>query len=503
MGIHKESLPIESSNNLSIEVFLNILQNPILKKFIYFADRQCSKCSRTYLQAAMESLSGVISGPRTLTCSLFTDILNIILRLGSTTFGIDKETVRSSLKTPYVRKGLVNVLEGIGRYGVTRPQRLAAPFLVVWNFTNACNLKCKHCYQRADKHSSDELSTTEAKSIIDQLDDLNVSSIAFSGGEPLMREDFFEVAEYAAKRGLYVSVATNGTMLTENNVERLKESKISYVEISLDSSKPSLHDSFRGVRGSFNRTVEGIKNTVKAGLFTGVATVLTRENLYEIHEIIELTKNIGVGRIIVFNFIPTGRGKEIVDIDLYPEQRENLLKYLYKELSSGSIEALSTAPQYARVCIQQSLANGQSMTAPTHFAAMDLPRKTKQLAEFLGGCGVGRLYCAIQPNGLVTPCVFMPIVIGDLRKQSLREIWSTSTVLRDLSDREMLKGRCGRCLYKYICGGCRARAYAYHGDYLAPDPGCIREQEEPSMSFSLQNMSKDLISYGKVGEVHL
>ncbi|MBS7631303.1 radical SAM protein [Candidatus Bathyarchaeota archaeon] len=410
----------------------------------------------------------------------------MILRLGSATFGVDLETTRGSLKMPYIRNGLVNVLEGISRYGVTRPQRLAAPFLVVWNFTNACNLSCKHCYQRADKPSADELSTAEAKSIIDQLDELNVSSIAFSGGEPLMRRDFFEVAGYAAGKGLYVSVATNGTMLTEKNVERLRQSGVSYVEVSIDGASSDTHDSFRGTRGAFNRTIDGIRKAVNAGLFTGIATVSTRKNLYEIPEIVKLANGLGVGRLIVFNFIPTGRGEEIVDIDLSPEQRENLLKYLYKELSSGSMEALSTAPQYARVCLQQSLAEGRDITAPTHFAAMNLPSRTRQLAEFLGGCGAGRLYCAIQPNGLVTPCVFMPIVIGDLRRQSLREIWSTSKVLRDLSDREALKGRCGRCLYKYICGGCRARAYAYYGDYLAPDLGCIREREDPSSSFSRQ-----------------
>ncbi|MGQ9680080.1 MAG: radical SAM protein [Candidatus Bathyarchaeia archaeon] len=393
------------------------------------------------------------------------------------------ETTRSSLKMPYIRKGLINVLEAISRHGVTRPQRLAAPFLVVWNFTNACNLSCKHCYQRADKPTADELSTAEAKAIIDQLDDLNVSSIAFSGGEPMIREDFFEVARYASGKGLYVSVATNGTMLTEKNVERLKKSGVSYVEVSLDGARPDTHDSFRGIEGAFNRTVEGIRNAVKAGLFTGIATTSTRENLYEIPEIFELTKRLGIGRLIVFNFIPTGRGEEIVDIDLSPEQRESLLKYLYKELSSGSIEALSTAPQYARVCLQQSIAEGRCMTAPTHFAAMNLPSRTRRLAEFLGGCGAGRLYCAIQPNGLVTPCVFMPIVVGDLRKQSLRKIWSTSKVLHDLSDREALKGRCGQCKYRFICGGCRARAYAYFRDYLAPDPGCIRELEESSYPF--------------------
>jgi radical SAM protein with 4Fe4S-binding SPASM domain len=408
----------------------------------------------------------------------------MILTVGSRTFKIDLETARSSLRVPYFRSGLINVLEGISKYGVTRPQRLAAPFLVVWNLTNACNLRCQHCYQRADKPTPDELSTEEAKRIIDQLDEANVSSIAFSGGEPLMRRDFFEVSEYAASKGIYVSVATNGTLLTKKNVKRLKQAGVEYVEVSLDGADAETHDSFRGVKGAFDRTLKGIRNAVEVGLYTGIATVSTRNNLYEIPDIIELAKELGVDRVIIFNFVPTGRGEEIVDLDLSPEQRENLLKYLYKELSGGGIEVLSTAPQYARVCIQQSPAEGRNISAPTHFAALNLNNRTRQLADFLGGCGAGRLYCAVQPNGLVTPCVFMPIVVGDLRKQSMKEIWVTSKVLSDLSNRDALKGRCGHCPYKYICGGCRARAYAYHGDYLAPDPGCIREREESSMSLS-------------------
>jgi len=146
------------------------------------------------------------------------------------------------------------------------------------------------------------------------------------------------------------------------------------------------------------------------------------------------------------------------------------------------MEALSTAPQFSRVCLQQSLIDGTDILSPTHFAALALYGRAKQLADFLGGCGAGRLYCAIQPNGLVTPCVFMPMVVGDLRRRSLKEIWLNSQVMNDLRDRGKLKGRCGRCEYKYVCGGCRARAYAYHGDYLAPDPGCIKELEEPSLN---------------------
>jgi len=471
-----------------VKVFLNILENPVIRYFIHVANGTCKKCGLTYLEAALNDFSFGQQVPQSLKRYLLSGLLSTILRGGSTLFKINLEDTRSSLRIPHFRKGLVNVLEGISKYGVMRPQRLAAPFLVVWNLTNACNLRCQHCYQRADKPSPDELSTEEAKRIIDQLSESNVSAIAFSGGEPMVRPDFYELAQYAVSNGLQVSVATNGTLLTQENVKRLKEAGVAYVEVSLDGAKAEIHDAFRGVKGAFEKTCEGIRNAVNGGLYTGIATVATRNNLKEIPDIVDLAKELGVTRIIFFNFIPTGRGEDISDVDLSPEERESLLKYLYQLASNGKIEALSTAPQYARVCLQQSMGEGESVTSLTHFAALKLPNETKQLADFIGGCGAGRLYCAIQPNGLVTPCVFMPIVVGDLRKQSLKEIWSHSKVLNELSDRDALKGRCRHCQYKYVCGGCRARAYAYFGDYLAPDPGCIREREEPSTSFSFQHI---------------
>jgi radical SAM protein with 4Fe4S-binding SPASM domain len=407
-------------------------------------------------------------------------VVDLAVFLGCKAFNVDMSQTREAMRISYLKKGLFNVLKGIEKYGVTRPQRVPAPFLVVWNYTNACNLKCKHCYQRADKPTPDELSTEERLKIIDQLDKASVATIAFSGGEPLMRRDFFEVAKYAADKGMYISVATNGTLLTKQAVEKLKEAGVAYVEISLDGARRETHEVFRGVSGCFDKTLRGIKNSVEGGLYTCIATTAVKHNLYEIPDILELGKNLRVKRIIVFNFIPTGRGETIADLDLSPTEREQLLKYLYSELVKGEIEALCTAPQYARVCLQQSLATKRDILAPTHFAAVDFHGQTKHLADFLGGCGAGRLYCALQPNGLVTPCVFMPIVVGDLRTQSIHDIWFHSKVMSDLRDREKLKGRCGRCPYKYVCGGCRARALAYYHDYLAPDPGCIRELEEPS-----------------------
>ncbi len=435
---------------------------------------------KTYLEAALDNLVGYRRS-RSFPVIAFSGMIKLAVDFGCRIFNMDQKDVMNALKTPYFRKGLVNILGGIGMYGVTKPYRTPAPFLVVWNYTNLCNLRCKHCYQHAGKQSQDELTTDERLAIIDQLDENNVSALAFSGGEPLMCSDIFQVARYAHEKGIYISIATNGTLLTRENVARLKKAGVGYVEVSLDGATEESHERFRGIRGCFEKTIEGIKNSVKAGIYTCIATTATKHNIKEIPEIVELAKRLGVKRVIIFNFIPAGRGKEITHLDLSPEEREDLLKYLYEELTRGEIETLCTAPQYSRVCLQQSLIKKSNVLSSAHFAVADFHGRAKQLADFLGGCGAGRLYCAIQPNGLVTPCVFMPIVTGDLRRQSLREIWLKSKVMRDLRDREKLKGGCGICRYKYICGGCRARAYAYHGDYLAPDPGCIRRIEESSL----------------------
>ncbi len=204
---------------------------------------------------------------------------------------------------------------------------------------------------------------------------------------------------------------------------------------------------------------------------------VTQHNLSELPDIFALAKTVNAKRVIVFNFIPTGRAQEHLDMDLTPFQREQMLEKVYDELLKGDIEALCTAPQLARVCLAKTEETNVDIFAPTHFYAADLGGKIKGLSDFIGGCGAGRIYCAVQPNGAVTPCVFMPIVVGDLTKQTLNEIWRSSPVLRALRDREKLKGECGKCQYKYICGGCRARAYAYTHDVLAPEQGCIKIPE--------------------------
>ena len=204
-----------------------------------------------------------------------------ILSFGCHVFRTNPESFREYLKNPIIQRGITNVLSGIAEYGVTKPQVLKAPFLIVWNFTNLCNLNCKHCYQYAGKEISDanELELDEKLNLINELADVNVVSIAFSGGEPLIHKDFFTVLREAKRKGMFTAVATNGTLINEDMAKRLKEYGADYVEISLDFPRPDLHDDFRGISGAFERTINGIKNCVKEDIFTCIATTVTKANL--------------------------------------------------------------------------------------------------------------------------------------------------------------------------------------------------------------------------------
>lgn len=395
------------------------------------------------------------------------------LRSSSALFGVSEDDIRNGLQEPIFRRGLQNVLEGIARYGVTMPQVVNAPFLVVWDFTHRCNLRCAHCYQDAQEALPRELDTGEAKRLVEELADAGVVILAFSGGEPLMRRDFFEVVAHARKNDLYVALATNGTLLTRRMAAKVREAGIEYVEVSVDGKDAASHDAMRGIPGAFDRTIAGIKNCVAEGLYTCMATTVTRSNYHEIPEIYGLASDLGVNRFMCFNFIPTGRGTEMIDRDISPEERRDLMRYLMDRTREGTgPEALTTAPQVASMVVE-----GEQGVPVGHFyAGEEMEGRTRLLADFIGGCGAGRLYCSIEPEGDVQPCVFMPIIVGNVRDTPFLEIWHSSEVLQKLRDRSQLSGACAGCANRYICGGCRARGWAYFGDIHAPDPGCINNR---------------------------
>ncbi|MCD6278468.1 MAG: radical SAM protein [Desulfurococcales archaeon] len=471
MAMGKEKRGGMSTLLLGIRMFFN---NPLSRVILRALSHEIEVNGRrqAIVYKALELYAGVDT-TSCFTARFASHLMKGIIKFFMVLASGNEEEARNALRDPALIRGLTVVFQGLALYGATVPQKLPAPFQVVWNFTNMCNLACKHCYQRAGRALPNELNYEEKLRVIEQLDKANVPSLAFSGGEPTIHPHFLDMVYEASRRGMYVSVATNGMRFADIKfAEKAKKAGLRYVEVSIDSADPKKHDEFRGIVGCWEKAVKGLKNAAKLGLSTGMAVTLTRMNVDEVNDLINLAEDVGANRIIFFNFIPVGRGLENAEeLDLNPLERERVLRKLARENSKRKIEVLSTAPQYGRIVLQVS--RGQEIS-PTHFYVGSDPA-VRALTEYIGGCGAGRIYCGIQPDGTVIPCVFMPIPVGSLRKETFWSIWITSQLMQDLRDREKLRGNgfCKKCPYKYICGGCRARAYAYTGDYLEGDPGCF------------------------------
>jgi len=482
--------------------------NPILRSVISIFDKECPKDGSLLLNSLKDFLGEPVSICPT--CRHISHkMASPFYEIGSRLLRADKNFMRSQfLNKQYGEawlRGFGLMMKGIKKYGVRTPFTPAAPFEIVWNFTYQCNLRCKHCYENAGGKKRAELSTDEAKQVLDMLSKLagiGLPALSFSGGEPLARRDFFELAAYAKKRIGYVSIASNGTLITRENAKRIKDAGVDYVEISLDGATPGVHDEFRGIPGAFERAMDGVKNCVEEEVDTCIATVLHRDNLSELDKLIGLVKQLGV-RFMHFNYIPTGRAKAYVELDLTPDERLHVLEAIGKEiiglyrqskqeeLKHGKSDVkvdkfFSTCPQYASVTKELSHRSGEKFMVEAHYAAK---KGIESVANFLGGCGAGRLYCCLEPNGDIKPCVFFPTnkdtVLGNILRDSFEEIWDSHSLLWKLRVREELEdyvvnGKrvgCGSCPDKYICGGCRARAYSYfNGNVKTPDIGCIHNK---------------------------
>jgi len=489
-------------------VLFSVTVNPLLKSLISRFDKECQKDGSLLLNSLKDFL-----GEPVFLCPACQHISHKIARpfyrLGSRFLRADKNFMRHQfLNNPYGEawlRGFGLMMKGIEKYGVRVPFTPAGPFEIVWNFTYKCNLKCKHCYEDAGGKKRSELSTDEAKQVLDILSkmvEIGLPALSFSGGEPLAKKDFFEIAGYAKKRIGYISIASNGTLITRDNAKRIKDAGVDYVEISIDGATPQVHDEFRGIPGAFERATKGIKNCIEEGVDTCIATVLHRDNLAELDRLIELTKQLDV-RFMHFNYIPTGRARTLVELDLTPEERFHVLETIGKEIIGLYLQAkeeelksgesnvrvdkfFSTCPQYASVTKELSKKIGEKFVVEAHYAAR---KGIENVANFLGGCGAGRLYCCLEPNGDMKPCVFFPTnkdtVLGNILKDSFEEIWDNHPLLWKLRTREDLEdyivnGKrvgCGNCQDRYICGGCRARAHSYFsGNVNAPDIGCIHNK---------------------------
>jgi len=448
------------------------------------------KTKRTYVEYLLAMYRGEkVKAPLAarLAYPLFKYYMDKIIR----EFDVDKDEFLDTIEAPYARKVIANLLKGFKIFGVRVPFTSGAPILVVWDFTYRCNLRCKHCYASAGVNFP-EMSVEERLKALDILVDAGVAMLALSGGEPLLGPGFWEVLKRANDYGMYLAMATNATLITDEIAKRLAKNGLVFAQVSLDSPDPKFHDEFRGVPGAWEKAVRGIRNLKKYGILVEVSMVITKKNYRDVPKMLKFVKKeLGVDMFMAYNFIPTGRARNIVDWDLTPEERWEVLGYLADELYEG-FSAASTAPQYAVVAYKRGLElSGKPMIAG-HFYTIDWrSERFGSMLEFLGGCGAGRVYLALEPNGDIYPCVFFRKKIGNILQDDFEELWRNNELLEMLRNRDLLKGECGSCQYKYVCGGCRARAYNYFGDPLAPDPGCI--YAKPSWERLLLELSGKVI----------
>lgn len=333
-------------------------------------------------------------------------------------------------------------------------------YIVSWNVTRRCNLRCSHCYlpaqdggPPADTGMGPELTTGEALQLIDQIALMNPETLLIlSGGEPLLREDLFELAEYASGKGMMVVVGSNGLLIDEAAAGELKRSGVRGVSISLDSMHPGIHDGIRSWKGGWERAVQAVNICRNRGLAVQINTTITKKNCEEIPKLAEFSRTLGAKVFSPFFLVCTGRGEQLADIP--PETYEQILSSIVdsKENYHGLMIRTRCAPIFRRILYQKN--------PGSPLLKMDT-----------GRCLAGLHYCRITPEGDLTPCPYLPLAVGNTKRKTLRELWSESPAFVLLRN-PTLKGKCGICEFKILCGGCRARALVFYGDYMAEDPWC-------------------------------
>ncbi len=353
--------------------------------------------------------------------------------------------------------------------GLAQENKKFVPRLIAWELTRSCNLDCVHCRAAASCGPYEgELTTEEIFRILSEITEVGYPVIILTGGEPLLRPDILSIARRATELGFKPVLATNGTLLTEKLAYELKEAGIARVSISLDGASPQAHDGFRKMEGAFAGALRGIEILKRVGLPFQINTTITAINAEELPRVHELAKNLGAVAHHIFLLVPVGRGKELTEESLSPERYEAILHWFYEQREKSPLQLKATcAPHYYRILRERARAEGKKVS----FETFGLDAVTR-------GCLAGVGFCFISHVGIVQTCGYLEIPCGDLRKQTFKEVWEGSEVFNKLRDFSNYQGKCGRCEYIHVCGGCRARAYEATGDYLEEEPLCTYQPKK-------------------------
>jgi heme b synthase len=337
--------------------------------------------------------------------------------------------------------------------------------MVAWEVTRSCNLNCLHCRAAANCGPyDDELLTKKCFHLLDEIAAFAKPVIILTGGEPLLRTDIFDIASYGTHKGLRMVLASNGTLVNDKAARNMIASGIKRVSVSIDGKDAQSHDAFRGEVGAFAGALSGIEALKSAGMEFQINTAVTTANLGQIQEILDLAISLGAAAHHIFLLVPTGRGRQIAEQAIAAEDYEETLNWFYNESLDCPIQLKATcAPHYFRILHQQK---GKNQAAE---------KPQERFNEATRGCLGGISFCFISHVGQVQPCGYLEVDCGNIQKQSFRQIWENSEVFKNIRNLNNYGGKCGRCEFIKVCGGCRARAYEATGDYLAEEPLCLYE----------------------------
>lgn len=333
---------------------------------------------------------------------------------------------------------------------------------VMWYITDKCNLQCKHCYSGIGSSiGNEELNFSECEEVINQIKELkenyHITRVGLLGGEPLIRKDILDIIRLLSQVDVDVNLGTNGTLITNEIAVKLKDTGVSFVQVSLEGPNEEVNDKIRG-KGNFRKANEGLKHLIGTGIKTGIMMTVSKHNINYIREMIEFSLQIGVKSIAFNRFIPIGRGKSMHNLTLSNYEFKQMLETLIDEkIKNKNIMIHCEDPLF--------YLNYYAGTLNLNYAK--------------GGCSAGISVIAVLPDGSIYPCRKLPIVLGNIRENKISSILTKEDnfVLNTLRMREQLKGKCGICKKKFICGGCRAMAYALTGDYMGEDPHCVISTE--------------------------
>jgi AdoMet-dependent heme synthase len=322
--------------------------------------------------------------------------------------------------------------------------------MIAWELTRNCNLDCVHCRARASSQKyENELSLDECKKVLDDIAAFASPTIILTGGEPLLRDDIYDIARYGSDKGLRMVIAVNGTLVDKDVALKLKEAGILRVSMSMDGKDVASHDDFRRVAGSFDSVMKASRIFSEVGLPFQINTTVTRLNFGDLGAIYDLVKSIGAVAWHVFLLVPVGRGEGLKGEELNAAMYEDVLHWLYDVEERGEMEMKVTcAPHYYRIV------------------------KEKGGTPKSAGCLAGKSFLFISHTGIAQPCGYLELGCGDVRKDGVRKVWEDSPQFATIRDFRQYKGKCGHCKFLAICGGCRARALELKGDLLEAEPYC-------------------------------